>query len=64
MIDNLETCCPQFNPEPWDGKQILWDAKKFVTDRVRSFLHIFYYTTCPKCAKRYGKNYVVLLAQI
>ena len=24
----------------------------------------FYYTTCPKCAKYYGKNYVVLLAQI
>jgi len=23
----------------------------------------FYYTTCPKCAKKYGKNYVVLLAQ-
>ena len=23
-----------------------------------------YYTTCPKCAKKYGKNYVVLLAQI
>jgi hypothetical protein len=23
-----------------------------------------YYTTCPKCAKAYGKNYVVLLAQI
>jgi hypothetical protein len=24
----------------------------------------FYYTTCPKCAKVYGKNYVVLLARI
>lgn len=24
----------------------------------------FWYTTCPKCAKRYGKNYVVLFAQI
>jgi hypothetical protein len=23
----------------------------------------FYYTTCPKCAKQYGKNYVVILAQ-
>lgn len=23
----------------------------------------FYYTTCPKCAKTYGKNYVVILAQ-
>ena len=24
----------------------------------------FYYTTCPKCAKAYGKNYVVILAQV
>jgi hypothetical protein len=24
----------------------------------------FYYTSCPKCAKAYGKNYVVLFAQI
>jgi hypothetical protein len=23
-----------------------------------------YYTTCPKCARRYGKNYVVLLARV
>lgn len=23
----------------------------------------FWYTTCPKCAKAYGKNYVVLLAR-
>jgi len=23
----------------------------------------FWYTTCPKCAKAYGKNYVVLLAE-
>lgn len=25
---------------------------------------LFYYTTCPKCAKEYGKNYVVILARI
>lgn len=24
----------------------------------------FYYSTCPKCAKVYGKNYVVLLAKV
>jgi len=24
----------------------------------------FYYTTCPGCAKKYGKNYVVLIAEI
>jgi len=25
---------------------------------------LFYYTTCPKCAEAYGKNYVVLLAEV
>jgi len=24
----------------------------------------FFYTTCPRCAKTYGKNYIVILAQI
>jgi hypothetical protein len=24
----------------------------------------FFYTTCPKCAKVYGKNYVVGVAQV
>lgn len=23
-----------------------------------------WYTTCPKCAKKYGKNYVVIMARI
>jgi len=150
-------CCEQFNPEPWQDKEIKWDNKLFVKDHVVSFLHIpldfgkivvkniklieaagakadhqlmltdekslwgadiyidvakevpgaemamlsgiyltkvfegpyknagkwaiemkefveskgkelrkiyFSYTTCPKCAKEYGKNYVVLFAQI
>jgi len=156
-MSSAEECCPEFNPEPWDGKEIRWDGKKFVKDRVRSFFHIplnfgsvmkrcmsvieaagagsperivladenslwgadvyvevtkdvpdarmaafsgtflskvfegpyknvcawmdemkahvqsqgktlkklyCYYTTCPKCAKKYGKNYVVLLAEV
>lgn len=24
----------------------------------------FFYTTCPRCAKTYGKNYVVILAEV
>jgi len=24
----------------------------------------FFYTTCPRCAKAYGKNYIVLFAQV
>lgn len=157
MSTNDETCCPRFDPEPWDGKTLTWQGKRFVQDRVTSLFHIplnygavmmrmdnaictagaeldapvmladenslwgadvfvevskevpgatmatisgtfmckvfegpysqighwveamkawlnsagkrlgklyFYYTTCPKCQKKYGKNYVVLLAQV
>lgn len=150
-------CCPRFDPQPWDETEFTWDNKRFVKDRVTSFLHIplnfggvmkrnvepihaaeafpetvvvlsdenslwgadvyievtkdiqganmatisgsfiskvfegpyrnmrtwieemktfvqskgkspqklyFFYTTCPKCAKKYGKNYVAILAQV
>ena len=150
-------CCPRFNPEPWDEKEVTFQDKLFVKDQVRSFLHIplnfgkvmvknmerikeagalapepfmlsdekslwgadvyiavakevpgaemarisgtfltkvfegpykdvkkwveemktyvkskareikkmyFFYTTCPKCAKFYGKNYTVILAEV
>ena len=33
-------CCPRFNPEPWDEKEVTWQDKLFVKDHVRSFLHI------------------------
>jgi hypothetical protein len=155
--NNADQCCPRFNPEPWDEKTLTWENRRFVKDRVTSFLHIplnfgavmkrnvgaieaaqatpetmvvladenslwgadvyieitknipganmatisgtflskvfegpyrsmgkwiaemkrfvqgkgkglqklyFFYTTCPKCAKKYGKNYVVILAQV
>ena len=158
LYENAETgCCPRFDPEPWDEKEVTFQDRLFVKDRVRSFLHIplnfgkvmvknmeriqgagalapeplmlcdekslwgadiyiavakdvpgaemarisgtfltkvfegpykdagkwagamteyvkakarqlkkmyFFYTTCPKCAKYYGKNYTVILAQV
>jgi len=158
LYENSETgCCPRFNPQPWDEKEVTFKDRLFVKDRVKSFLHIplnfgkvmvrnmgkiqqagalapeplllvdesslwgadvyiavsksvpgsemarisgtfltkvfegsykdirkwidqmkvyvnskardlkklyFFYTTCPKCAKFYGKNYTVLLAQV
>ena len=158
LYEESETgCCPRFNPEPWDGKEITFQDKLFVKDHVRSFFHIplnfaqvmvrnmerikqadalvptpvmlsdekslwgadiyiavakevpgaemvrisgnflskvfegpyknagqwakemkayvkskhkdfkkmyFFYTTCPKCAEFYGKNYTVILAKI
>jgi hypothetical protein len=150
-------CCPIFDPEPWDEKEVTWQDKLFIKDHVTSFLHIplnfgkvvvrnmkiiedaqagnpqnlmlsdekslwgsdvyiavsqevpgaklervsgtfltkvfeggyqnagkwakemesyvrskgkeikktyFWYTTCPKCAKAYGKNYTVILAMV
>jgi hypothetical protein len=150
-------CCPIFDPEPWDEKEVTWQDKLFIKDHVTSFLHIplnfgkvvirnmkiiedaeagnpqnlmlsdekslwgsdvyiavskevpgaklgrvsgtfltkvfeggyqnagkwakqmesyvrskggeikkmyFWYTTCPKCAKVYGKNYTVILARV
>ena len=157
MVTDARPCCPEGYPEAWNEKEISWEDKPFVKDRVRSFLHIplnlrgvlarnvrlieaagalpeemlvvtdenslwgadmyiavtkdvphaqmarlsgtflakvfegpykqipvwikemktyvtsqgkemkhlyFLYKTCPKCAKRYGKTYVVLLAQV
>ena len=150
-------CCPIFNPDHWEDKEVSWDHKKFLKAGVRKLFHMplnygsvmtrsvamiaaaeattiktivltdevspwhsdvyisvgkdvpsaevvgisgtfltkvfegpykdmgkwikemqvyvasknekpkkmyFFYTTCPKCAEVYGKNYVVILAQI
>jgi len=150
-------CCPRFDPEPWQEKEVVWEEKLFIKDRVRTFFYMpvgfgkamvrnmtkidqagafteaplmlsdhtskwnmdlyiavskevpgaenvrlsgtfltkafegpykdtgkwckqmeawvesagksikklfTFYTTCPKCAKVYGKNYTVILAQV
>jgi len=41
------------------------EMEKYVKDKGRNIKKIYFsYTTCPKCAKAYGKNYVVLFAQV
>jgi len=41
------------------------ETKSFVVSQGKQIKKLFcYYTTCPKCAKKYGKNYVVILAQV
>lgn len=41
------------------------EMKAFVRSKGKSLMKMyFFYTTCPKCAKKYGKNYVVILAQV
>ena len=158
LYEKSETgCCPRFNPDPWEEKEVNFQGKIFIKDHVNSFFHIplnfgqvivknmekiknanaltaeplmlsdeksawgsdiyiavskavpgveivtisgnflskvfegsfgdvkkwiqemrkfvkskgkeikkmyFFYTTCPKCAKFYGKNYVVIIAEI
>jgi len=51
---------PFNNSGKWfsDFEQVLVE-KGYKASKVYSW-----YTTCPKCAKKYGKNYVVLLAQL
>lgn len=41
------------------------EMKDYVAARGRRLKRLYFgYTTCPKCAKAYGKNYVVLFAEV
>jgi hypothetical protein len=41
------------------------DFEAIVKSKGLSTQKLFmWYTTCPKCAKKYGKNYVVIIAQV
>jgi hypothetical protein len=33
-------CCPRFVPEPWQGRELHWDNKLFVKDRVHCAFYI------------------------
>ncbi|MDI6808575.1 MAG: hypothetical protein QME66_06285 [Candidatus Eisenbacteria bacterium] len=34
-----QTCCPKFDPAPWDGRILEWDNKRFIKEKV---LTLFY----------------------
>jgi hypothetical protein len=41
------------------------EMKEYVSSKGKELKKMyFFYTTCPKCAKFYGKNYTVVLAQV
>ena len=41
------------------------EMKEYVESKGKKLKKMYFsYTTCPKCAKAYGKNYVVLFAQV
>ena len=51
---------PYQNAKKWyDALFALVEAKGMKAKRV-----YFFYTTCPKCAKHYGKNYTIGFAQV
>ncbi|MHC5210457.1 MAG: hydrolase [Planctomycetota bacterium] len=41
MTETVQTgCCPRFDPEAWNERELRWKDKLFVRDRVRSLFHI------------------------
>lgn len=40
MDSESSECCPRFDPEPWDEKSFVWKDKRFIRDRVTTFLFI------------------------
>jgi len=48
-----------------DVKKWIPEMNRYIQEKGKSIQKLyFFYTTCPKCAKKYGKNYIVLLAQV
>ncbi len=48
-----------------EGKQWCDELTRYVAEKGEKLkTAYFFYTTCPKCAKHYGKNYVVGLAHV
>jgi hypothetical protein len=47
-----------------DTRKWCADFESFVAEKKKSVRKWYmWYTTCPKCAKRYGKNYTVIIGQ-
>lgn len=48
-----------------DAGKWVRETQAYVESKGRKMKRLFfYYTTCPKCAKHYGKNYVVAFAEV
>ncbi len=48
--------------EPASGTEELVDYGRSIGREVSDVY--FFYTTCPTCAKHYGKNYVMVLGRL
>jgi len=48
-----------------DMKKWIKEMEEYVDSKGKKVKKLyFYYTTCPRCAKHYGKNYTVIFAQV
>ena len=67
---NMATISGTFLSKVFDGpyrnmRKWIGEMKAFVRGKGKGLQKLyFFYTTCPKCAKKYGKNFVVILAQV
>ena len=72
MSDFETGCCPRFDLAPWDNQILEWTDKSFGRDTVRCLFHIplnfggvmVRNMERIEAAGAYGKNYVVLLAEV
>jgi len=39
-MSDEKVCCPKFDPAPWDGKVVEWKDKKFIKDKVFTFMFV------------------------
>jgi hypothetical protein len=67
---NMEKISGTFLSKVFEGhyknmKQWIEEMNSYVSSKNKEMKKLyFFYTTCPHCAKEYGKNYVVLLAEV
>jgi hypothetical protein len=66
----MDTVCGTFLTKVFEGPfrdagKWVAQMKAYVASKQRKLDRIYLgYTTCPRCAKAYGKNYVVLFARL
>jgi NMD protein affecting ribosome stability and mRNA decay len=57
--------CKVFEGPYRDVRKWVAEMREFVRSKGKDMRKLYvFYTTCPRCARKYGKNYVALLAQI
>jgi hypothetical protein len=39
-MNQEKICCPQFDPIPWENKEIIWNNKMFIKEKTCSFFYM------------------------